>query len=147
MYKVEFKGLAGVLKKISVILGLSFWELLMSLPHGTPGGIYLILDFAPRLLGLSCDYYIQSQRASPSLTPYIGITILLTQLSQLASTCYRISDSWKGEGVIRVSIAFLTDFLHPEHSLLESRCVSTSWTVFSSVANFVVVANLYLAYL
>ena len=41
MYKVEFKGLSGVLKKISGILGLSLWELLMSLPYGTPGGIYL----------------------------------------------------------------------------------------------------------
>ena len=30
-----------MLKKITGILGLSFWELLTSLPHGTPGGIYL----------------------------------------------------------------------------------------------------------
>ena len=41
VYKVEFKGLTDMLKKISGILGLSFWELLMSLPHGMPGGIYL----------------------------------------------------------------------------------------------------------
>ena len=57
MYKVELKGLTGVLKKISGILGLSLCELLMSLPHRTPGGIYRtgfwILDFAPRLLSIS----------------------------------------------------------------------------------------------
>ena len=81
VYKVEFKGLTGVLKMISGIGGLSLWELLMSLPHWTPGGIYLtgFLDFVPRILGSSRDLYIQSQRASPSLTPYTGITILLTQ--------------------------------------------------------------------
>ena len=41
MYKVEFKGLTGAPKKISGILGLSFWELLTSLSHGTHGGICL----------------------------------------------------------------------------------------------------------
>ena len=41
VYKVEFKGLTGVLKKIFGILGLCLWELLMSLPHWTPGRIYL----------------------------------------------------------------------------------------------------------
>ena len=59
VYKVEFKGLTGVLKKISGILWLTLSELLMSLPHGTPGGIYLtgfwILDFVQRPLGSSRD--------------------------------------------------------------------------------------------
>ena len=83
MYKVEFKGLTGVLKKISGILGLSLWELLMSLPHRTPGGIYLsgfwILcqDFwAHHVISTSN----QRERESLSFThPYTGITILLTQ--------------------------------------------------------------------
>ena len=49
--------LAGVLKKIFGILGLLLWELLMSLPHGIPGGIYLagFWIFWPRLLGSSRD--------------------------------------------------------------------------------------------
>ena len=41
VYKVEFKGLTGMLKKISCILGLSFWELLMFPPHRMSGGICL----------------------------------------------------------------------------------------------------------
>ena len=80
-YKVEFKGLTGAPKKIPGILRLSFWEILTSQPQGTSGGIYLtgFWIIEPRLLDSSRDLYIQSQKASPSLTPYIGITILLTE--------------------------------------------------------------------
>ena len=90
VYKVEFKGLTGPLKKISGILGLSFWELL------TSGGISLtgFWIFAPRLLGLSRDWYIQSQRASLSLTPYMGITILLTQHIYYVNVTLVFGNAW-----------------------------------------------------
>ena len=45
VYKVEFKGLTGALKKISGILGLSFKELLTSPSHRTSGGICLDFGF------------------------------------------------------------------------------------------------------
>ena len=54
MYKVQFGRPTGTLKKISGILGLSFWELLMSPPHGTSDGICptWILDFCTKISGL-----------------------------------------------------------------------------------------------
>ena len=39
--QVPFLSCSGSLLVDTNILGLSFWELLMSLPHGTPSGIYL----------------------------------------------------------------------------------------------------------
>ena len=51
MYKVEFEGLTGALKKISIMLGLSFWNILTFPPHGTSDGICQtgFLIFALRL--------------------------------------------------------------------------------------------------
>ena len=54
MYKVEFKVLTGVLKKISGILGLSLWELLMPLPHceHLVESIWLDFGFCAKTSGL-----------------------------------------------------------------------------------------------
>ena len=53
IYSPEFVGLTGVLKKISGILGLSFWELLMSLPHVCWNLSDCILYFCAKISGLN----------------------------------------------------------------------------------------------